>query len=184
MFFCKFLIKNMFGFLLLILVISTGCKHEQEHYNSKDYVKDKESKVEDPGILIFEAIAQGDLEKVKAYLSQGVDINYKGQGGVTPLIAAVKGNKYNLIDYLIQEGADPNIKDDQQKSAIDYATENDDEVVLKVLHREELSPEVLGELLVDKAVFFLKPLLVQWLLEKGRVPITIWVVNVDQRHHL
>ncbi|MCB0355738.1 MAG: ankyrin repeat domain-containing protein [Bdellovibrionales bacterium] len=163
------MIKKIFFIQLLILSI-LSCRHEQSVYNSKDHQRDKESKIEDPNVLIFKAIAEGDVTSVEKYLKQGIDINIKGEAGQTLVIAAVKGNKYHLIDFLMQKGADPEIKDDYGKSAIDYATELNNEVVLKVLNKEELSPEVLGMLLMERAVNELKVDLVKWLLEKGADP--------------
>jgi len=66
-----------------------------------------------------------DPEKVKEYikllLENGVDIKEKNIVGTTPLIAAVKRNKKELIIFFLENGADPNETDNQNNTAFYYA---------------------------------------------------------------
>jgi len=66
-----------------------------------------------------------DPEKVKEYikllLENGVDIKEKNIVGTTPLIAAVKRNKKELIIFFLENGADPNETDNHNNTAFYYA---------------------------------------------------------------
>ena len=59
-------------------------------------------------ITIHLAAREGDLEKVKSFIKDGVDINAKAKGGETPLFAAISANKKDVVEFLIAEGADVN----------------------------------------------------------------------------
>ncbi|KLT66536.1 ankyrin repeat domain-containing protein [Pedobacter sp. BMA] len=58
---------------------------------------------------------------VNFLISQGLDINEGNIVGETPLISAIKSNKKDLIDHLLESGADPNHTDKQGNSAFFYA---------------------------------------------------------------
>jgi len=60
---------------------------------------------------IWEAAEQGDIEAVKQYLADGVDVNAKDKRGFTPLhLAAIKGHK-GIAKLIVTKGADVNAKD-------------------------------------------------------------------------
>lgn len=66
--------------------------------------------------LLFEAIKNGNLEKVKklispSFLSKGVNVNVKNRSGEIPLIVAVKQRKDEIVELLIDKGADINATD-------------------------------------------------------------------------
>jgi len=70
------------------------------------------------------AAASGDLNAVKSLVAHGADVNQKptGIGGETPLIIAiVHGNNEEVIDFLLEHGADPNIKSHTGMTALMYA---------------------------------------------------------------
>ena len=57
---------------------------------------------------IHEAAKKGSLEKVKAFLANGQNVDVKDKHGLTPLyLAAVEGHK-DVCEYLISQGADVN----------------------------------------------------------------------------
>ena len=49
---------------------------------------------------------------LKGLLSDGVDINLQGKSGYTVLHKAIERDKYAIIEFLMQKGADINIRDD------------------------------------------------------------------------
>lgn len=60
----------------------------------------------------------------KDALGAGADINWKNDamGGETMLIMAIKGfQEAKVIKFLLDNGADPNVKDDSGKTALDWA---------------------------------------------------------------
>ncbi|WP_347051255.1 ankyrin repeat domain-containing protein [Flavobacterium olei] len=66
-----------------------------------------------------------EVGKVKEYISilldHGIDINEKNIVGTTPLMAAVKRNRKELIPFLLENGADPNETDNSNNTAFYYA---------------------------------------------------------------
>ncbi len=58
------------------------------------------------------AAHEGDIPKVKQLLGDGVDINSKAfDDGQTELIAAVRAGQSSVIEYLLAQGTDINLKD-------------------------------------------------------------------------
>lgn len=66
------------------------------------------------------AISKGELETVKKYIEEGTKVNKK-INGMTPLMYAARYNQVAIINYLLQQGADLNIKDSQGFTALKYA---------------------------------------------------------------
>ncbi|MFD2115206.1 ankyrin repeat domain-containing protein [Paenibacillus yanchengensis] len=76
---------------------------------------------------LIECAYDGRNHFVELLLNKGVDINYfipssnVFSHGITPLIAAVKGNQLKTVIYLIQHGADTTITDQLGCRAYNYA---------------------------------------------------------------
>jgi len=66
------------------------------------------------------AISKGDIEIVKKFIEGGTGVNKK-LNGMTPLMYAARYNKVDIIKYLLQKGADRDIKDSQGFTALKYA---------------------------------------------------------------
>ena len=59
----------------------------------------------------YSAVQNGDLAEVKAMLAAGeIAVNDDLGVGKTALFIAVQNNQYETAEYLIKEGADPDIK--------------------------------------------------------------------------
>lgn len=64
----------------------------------------------------------GYLNEIKMWLGMGADINYQlPYGGKTALMGAVAGGQYAIAQFLIDQGADLDIKDDTGRTALDWA---------------------------------------------------------------
>ena len=66
------------------------------------------------------AISKGEIETVKNLIESGTKVNKK-LNGLTPLMYAARYNKVEIINYLLQKGADSSIKDSQGFTALQYA---------------------------------------------------------------
>lgn len=87
---------------------------------------------------IFEFIRKGNIEAVKTLIKTGINLEVEDKKGGTPLLLAVKDNKYEIAKLLIKNGADVSfIKKNGQSILIEAADEKD--------HR-------LTELLLEKGV--------------------------------
>ncbi|ELT97976.1 hypothetical protein CAPTEDRAFT_124422 [Capitella teleta] len=63
----------------------------------------------------MDAIKVGDLEKVRSFINEKMDLDFNGEDGYTPLICAIIHNNLNMVALLIENGADQNYR-----SAIGY----------------------------------------------------------------
>jgi len=75
-----------------------------------------------PDLSIVDAAAKGDLEKVKAQLAAGTDINERaGEHDSTALHAAAYYGKLEIVRFLIEKGADMNAKNKHGQTPRDVA---------------------------------------------------------------
>jgi ankyrin repeat protein len=75
----------------------------------------------------------GHLNAIKQLVHLGADVNAASPAGLTPLMAACLGYGESCIGYLVQEGADPDRADTHGRTALHYATESAEELVLAML---------------------------------------------------
>lgn len=91
------------------------------------------SYAEESPYALIGAAHRGDTDKVKALLSQGLDVNKKGhEYGKTALMYAVEAGYCEIAQMLLDKGADVNIVDNNGQTALmlgvrwfAYAKEND-----------------------------------------------------------
>ena len=77
-----------------------------------------------------------DVRTAKKLIDKGVKIDALDNFGNTPLWRAVfesKGRKYEIIEFLVKTGANPNVKNDSGISPIDFATKVGNENLMKIL---------------------------------------------------
>ena len=55
---------------------------------------------------IFKAAASGEIENIKKYLGNSVNINKGDKDGYTPILCAIQEGHLELVEYLIDVGAD------------------------------------------------------------------------------
>ena len=72
-------------------------------------------------ITLTSAVTSGDESAVSALIASGADVNESTGGGQTPLILAVIFGHTNIVQQLIQAGADPHQRDNLGLNAIDWA---------------------------------------------------------------
>jgi ankyrin repeat protein len=66
-------------------------------------------------------------------LSRKPDVNLTGILGTTALMFACKNGNINMVNELINNGADIHVKDCQNKNALSYAYENGSENIVLLL---------------------------------------------------
>ena len=78
----------------------------------------------------------GDIQKVKDLLQQGSDVNAIDAFGRTPLMLAAMGNSQELINLLLEHGADINAKDASTgKTALQFAKDFKQKQTIKTLQQ-------------------------------------------------
>ncbi len=71
---------------------------------------------------LIKAAKIGDANEVNRLLSKGADINFKDEGGYTPLIEAVINEKESVVKLLLEKGANPNSRSyEEDSSVLSYA---------------------------------------------------------------
>lgn len=63
----------------------------------------------------------GGMQICKALIASGADVNAVTQKGETPLMLAATNGKADVVELLLQQGADKQKKDNSGKTALDYA---------------------------------------------------------------
>src|SRR5262249_12323993 len=72
-------------------------------------------------MTLLYAAKDGDVAEIKKSLAQGVSVNAHNSKGETPLILAAKNDKVDAVQALLDAGADVNLTDLTNKTAIRYA---------------------------------------------------------------
>ena len=95
------------------------------------------AKSEAPDISIHEAFKAGNIEAVKQHLAAGTDVNAKGpNAGLTPLHRAAYYGLKEIVELLLDKGADVNAKEEVGWTPLHYAA--------------AMSHKAIAELLLDK----------------------------------
>lgn len=97
------------------------------------------------------AISKGEIETVKQFIESGTKVNKK-LNGLTPLMHAARYNKVEIIKYLLQKGADRDIKDDQGFTALNYAEFSNAYEAIAILKSSSVKEQVKISL-IDDATF-------------------------------
>ena len=105
--------ENMKYLLIITFGLLTGCTS----------TKTTELLVESKalGISIHDAASQGNINAIKAHISNGTDLNSKDESGWTPLHWATSKVHNRTAKLLITEGADVNIVNNEGLAPLDYA---------------------------------------------------------------
>jgi ankyrin repeat protein len=100
---------------------------------------------EEASWLLFEGVAQGDLELVNRSITSGAMIECMDHMQQTPLLLATKLGGSEVLGALLAAGADPNVTDQGTKSPLHYAYE---------LGRLDIASHLLSLENLDVADFF------------------------------
>ena len=55
---------------------------------------------------LWHAAADGNLEEVKSEVKHGANVNFRGPGGFAPLNAAARNGHFEVVQYLVDHGAE------------------------------------------------------------------------------
>ncbi|KAL4889423.1 hypothetical protein BDV59DRAFT_186508, partial [Aspergillus ambiguus] len=66
-------------------------------------------------------------------MSAGIDVDVKNDKGLTPMLCAVLNRHVEVLSMLIGAGADMEVRDDQGRTAVDIASQQQDDACLDVL---------------------------------------------------
>ena len=86
------------------------------------------------------AIVEYKVQLVKALLEKGAHLETKDDYGYTPLLKAVKYGAFEeMVDLLLEHGADVHAHAEDRKTALHFAAQKDDEVTMRKMIEKGLS---------------------------------------------
>ena len=103
--------------LATVMVFASGCgPSEQEKFEATEKL-----------LWAWEAdIKSSRADYIRVLISEGAEVNARGTNDLTPLmIAAGNSSTPEIVQLLIEKGADALAKDKNGKKAIDHAQENE-----------------------------------------------------------
>ena len=119
------------------------------------------------------AASTGNMAGVKLLLELGSDLNSRGEGNLTPFLAAAKYNQPEIIEYLLQIGVPMNqtTVDDHRDEAIHLASLFGNIATVQFLLRKDFrllsKPNAQGETSIWKASYGGKTDTIEFLLQQG-----------------
>lgn len=100
----------------------------------------------DPRVVhLVEAASSGDANQVKAKIKAGADVNYVGTKGMTPLVWLYFQNRQRGIEFLLDDGADPNYREPVRGvSILSMAAHDNETELLELLLKHKGNPDLVG----------------------------------------
>jgi ankyrin repeat protein len=93
---------------------------------------------------LIDAAGAGDLSRVKALLADGVDVNTKGNGGLTALMQASQNGHIKVVRALLAVRADVNAQTAEGETALIVASQNGQLEIVQALVAAKADVNVRG----------------------------------------
>ena len=135
---CKFL---LFNFLLIaLMVMLTSCGFIEERTSKVLFIDRGGEPVYLHEIFHFtnhdkmaEAIAKGDFDRFKELYGDFRLVDLEGRSGITLLWLSVKFQQEEIVEFLLDRGASPDVEIDRVSSIIGLAAEGDSAILRRIL---------------------------------------------------
>ena len=116
------MMKLNINILIFSLIFITSCSSSNQENNinstNETVVIEVEEAVKEPANNIWISAKKGDVESIKQHIAFGTDLNSKGSSrDETALIIAACQGHYEVVDLLVNEGADLNIQNNEGVTA-------------------------------------------------------------------
>jgi ankyrin repeat protein len=102
-------------------------------YDLTHLKKGLNGKIWETGGILKKEVREKLLEIAKLLLEKGAKINQQNNAWITPLISACSKRRYDVVKFLLDNNADPNIRDENGRTAICYAIQNQDFETTEIL---------------------------------------------------
>lgn len=96
--------------------------------------KQKQKQQKQAQKAFVEAAKKGNIPALKSQLKAGMDIHTQDETGWTALSIAVEEKQTETVRFLLQEGADPKIKNGKGQTPIQIAKKHEDKSILYILY--------------------------------------------------
>lgn len=117
--------------IMLMATVSIEANHNQKDGNDIEAIQIMESELNS----FCKAIMKGDIDTVRKLINLGEDVNQKSFG-MTPAIFAARYNKAEILELLIENGADIRIRCNKGWSIEKHAKLSNARAVLEVLNAQ------------------------------------------------
>jgi len=148
--------KNLIIYLGIAIIAFANASYASNK-SSFDSQKNQNVFSESPSAFAI-AISKGEIETVKQFIESGTKVNKK-INGLTPLMYAARYNKVEIIEYLLQKGADRDIIDSQGFTALKYAELSNAYDAIALLKTTSVNQQVNISLLDESAFLYPEPVL-------------------------
>jgi len=102
---------------------------KRERFPVSEYFSGKE-------VAIADAIYYGDKKQLEQFINQGTEINHIGKEGFSYLMYAIMIENYEVTEFLLEKGADPNQLSPLMKTKFNQAREESEKMPLEMLPLE------------------------------------------------
>ena len=119
----------------VILAISMPKEIIGENKQRAEIVKIVSKNDEENENALIDAVNEGCIEEAKKLLTEGVDVNLKRAGGMTPLHLAASNGQETMVALLHSEGADVNSKDVDGETPLDWAVDKGRDEIADLLRK-------------------------------------------------
>ena len=93
---------------------------------------------------VIDACMNGNFNRLKKYIKDGIDINHKNDYGFFPLYVAVQGQHINIVKELIKNNVNINNINDQGCSALMFACQQKNIDIVKILLKNNANVDIQG----------------------------------------
>jgi ankyrin repeat protein len=115
---------------LAVKLLQKGVKPNGSQFVGREHHSDAEYFAPLMSSPIVYAAENGNLELVKILLAYGANPNECCCSCETSLHAAIIGKHVSVVEYLLDHGADPNIKFDTRANALELAQESKNQAII------------------------------------------------------
>jgi ankyrin repeat protein len=87
-------------------------------------------------------IRRAPLETISLCLDQNIPIDFRFNSGATPLIVAAEMGRFDVVEFLIESGANPNACNDHNYTALHWAAFHGHQGIVELLLKNGADPNI------------------------------------------
>ena len=133
------------AWLMILLLAPGACKGKKETGKDQPSAYPAVITSADLADQLRDAALNGDPDKVKKLVNDGLDVNIRGEGGRTALMMASFNGHTDIVKFLLHKGAKVNLVDEMGRPALIYAASGPFPETVKVLLDHKADPDIIAK---------------------------------------